>query len=35
LQSPVNTFRVILNTYFGADCPVLKAESINLGINPP
>ena len=33
--TPVNTFRAIFNTYFGADYPMLKDESINIGINRP
>jgi hypothetical protein len=35
LQSPLNTFRVIFNMYFGADYPMLKDESIKVGINRP
>jgi len=27
LLTPVNTFRVILNTYFGADLPLLEDKS--------
>lgn len=33
--TPVNTFRVVLNTYFGSDYPLLKDQSINVGINRP
>jgi len=33
--SPVNTFRVVLNTYFGEDYSLLKDQSINVGINRP
>jgi hypothetical protein len=33
--TPVNTFRVVLNTYFGGDFPLLKDQSINVGINRP
>jgi hypothetical protein len=33
--SPVNTFRVLLNTYFAEEYPLLKDQSINVGINRP
>jgi hypothetical protein len=33
--TPVNTFRVVLNTYFDGDYPLLKDQSINVGINRP
>jgi hypothetical protein len=33
--TPVNTFRVVFNTYFGSDYPLLKDQSINVGINRP
>ena len=33
--TPINTFRAIFNTYFGADYPMLKDQSINVGINRP
>ena len=33
--TPVNTFRAIFNTYFGTDYPMLKDQSINVGINRP
>ena len=33
--TPVNTFRVVLNTYFGGNFPLLKDQSINVGINRP
>jgi hypothetical protein len=33
--TPVNTFRAIFNTNFGADYPMLKDQSINVGINRP
>ena len=33
--TPVNTFRVVLNTYFDGDFPLLKDQSINVGINRP
>lgn len=33
--TPVNTFRVIFNTYFGAQEPLLKDQSINVGVNRP
>ena len=33
--SPVNTFRVILNTHFAGEYSLLKDQSINVGINRP
>ena len=33
--TPVNTFRVIFNTYFDAEYPLLNDQSINVGINRP
>ncbi len=33
--TPVNTFRAIFNTYFGTNYPMLKDQSINVGINRP
>lgn len=33
--SPVNTFRVVFNTYFAEEYPLLKDQSINVGINRP
>lgn len=33
--TPVNSFRVILNKYFGEEYPLLKDQSINVGINRP
>jgi hypothetical protein len=33
--TPVNTFRAIFNTYFETDYPMLKDQSINVGINRP
>ena len=33
--SPVNTYRVILNEYFGLDLPLLKDESIQADIGRP
>jgi hypothetical protein len=33
--TPVNTFRIVFNTYFGSDYPLLKDQSINVGINRP
>ena len=33
--TPVNTFRVVFNTYFGSEYPLLKDQSINVGINRP
>ena len=33
--TPVNTFRVLFNTYFNEDFPLLKDQSINVGINRP
>ena len=33
--SPVNTFRVVFDTYFSEEYPLLKDQSINVGINRP
>lgn len=33
--TPVNTFRTVLDNYFGGDYPLLKDQSINVGINRP
>lgn len=33
--TPVNTFRVVLNTYFDEEYTLLKDQSINVGINRP
>jgi hypothetical protein len=33
--TPVNTFRVVLNMYFDGEYPLLKDESIDVGINRP
>jgi hypothetical protein len=33
--SPVNTFRVVFNTYFAGNYPLLKDQSIDIGINRP
>ena len=33
--SPVNTFRVVFNTYLAGDYSLLKDQSINVGINRP
>lgn len=33
--TPANTFRVIFNTYFEDNYPLLKDQSINVGINRP
>ena len=33
--SPVNTFRVVLNTFFDEEFQLLKDQSINVGINRP
>ncbi|HJQ15170.1 MAG TPA: hypothetical protein VJ830_10515, partial [Anaerolineales bacterium] len=33
--TPVNSFRVVLNTYFDEEYTLLKDQSINVGINRP
>ena len=33
--TPVNTFRVVFNTYFNEDYPLVKDQSIDVGINRP